>query len=226
MKKNKINPKCTDTLHTHGYVCSIKEKIYVIALVTIIIIILACSWFFNRKLNLMNSKILLKIGQINNVENLDKSTPKYNYKNLLSCQENYNPLKQYFDYTGNINKFSNVIKDENGVRLIDRNQELIYNPVSIAQYGLNQYSNYIEYGDKEYLDNALIQAEYLYKIQDKENGKFYYNFDFAVSGTDETLYAPWASAMAQGQIILPPYCKLACISSISIYKTLGVVLDL
>lgn len=116
--------------------------------------------------------------------------------------EHYEPTKQYFYYPyNNKDAFKNSVKDENGVRLVEISDEIVYNPVSIAQYGLVQYSNYIETKNEEQLNNAIIQAEYLLEKQDKESGEFYYNFDFQVGGTNCTLKAPWTSAMAQGQVI-------------------------
>lgn len=67
--------------------------------------------------------------------------------------------------------------------------------------GLEQYGNYIETEDKSYYEKAKLQADYLLDVQDKATGDFYYNFDFKVGGTNQTMHAPWTSAMAQGQVI-------------------------
>ena len=187
-----------------------KYLLIIILLIVSIIFNLMLALFFNQKLNKINSNVKNWI----NVDNISKSAisndnkEKYEFSELLEVSENYDPTKQYFYYpNNNKNTFSNAIKDEDGVRLVEVRGEIVYNPVSIAQYGLIQYSNYIENNNEEYLNDALVQAEYLLKIQDKENGKFYYDFNFKVGGTNCTLEAPWSSAMAQGQII-SLFCRI------------------
>ena len=122
----------------------------------IILIVIMCL-FFNNKLNRINQKLRSEIRSAKDVE----KTTKYTYTPLLECQNNYYPDKQYFDYTGDKSVYGKAIKDESVIRLVEINEKLVYNPVSIAQYGLDQYSNYIEYGDKNYFNIALLQAEYL-----------------------------------------------------------------
>ncbi|MCL6576101.1 D-glucuronyl C5-epimerase family protein [Kyrpidia sp.] len=75
----------------------------------------------------------------------------------------------------------------------------IRNPVTIAQYGLQEYSYYLVERTDESLRNAIRSANWLVENQDMQTGKWYYGFDFAVAGMDVTLKAPWSSAMAQGQ---------------------------
>jgi heparosan-N-sulfate-glucuronate 5-epimerase len=75
-----------------------------------------------------------------------------------------------------------------------------YDPVTICQYGLREYSAFIEGHDRSRLRNAGHAADWLVQNQSVD-GIWYYNFDFDVGGMDVTLPAPWASAMGQGQAI-------------------------
>ncbi|MCL2803924.1 MAG: D-glucuronyl C5-epimerase family protein [Micrococcales bacterium] len=93
-------------------------------------------------------------------------------------------------------------KDDDGVFLQYRKEldGFSHHPVAIAQYGLGQFSNYIETGDETFLEEARNQANYYVNNIDRATGMFSYDFDFPVM-YHETLEAPWASAMAQGQAI-------------------------
>ena len=162
--------------------------------------------WFNNKLNLMNRNWLNKINSTLqqsdfSTENTSKEEKRFNYGPLIAEQPNYDARTQYIFYDKSSLEEDSTPKDETGVALTKYNNEYQYNPVSISQYGLEQYSNYIETLDERYYEKAKIQADYLLKIQDKENGKFYYNYDFKVGGTNQTMKAPWSSAMAQGQVI-------------------------
>lgn len=100
-------------------------------------------------------------------------------------------------------------KDENGVLIRDSipmfNYSISnfngrsYHPVGIAQYGLNMFGNYVDSQNPIYLKEALNQGEYFVNSIDKESGLWFYDFDFKVPMTNETLKAPWASALAQMQ---------------------------
>ena len=170
----------------------------IIGMLLIIILVsnLIIALWFNNKLNKINGNIQSKISLI------DDDKKFFDYEGLRDYQENYDSTKQYFSYTKqDLQKQDTVLKDDNGIALTKYKDESRYNPVTISQYGLKQYSNYIETGDNQYYDKAKIQADYLINVQDKETGKFYYDYDFKVSGTNQTLKAPWSSAMAQGQVI-------------------------
>lgn len=186
------------------FIKKIDTKYIVIVTVVLIflggVVITSLGIWFNNKLNKVESEIFDNINGKTITKTEVVKISKYKYGDLLKYQENYNPTKQYFDYYGTL-VYSKAPLDDNGIRLVKNNDIFVYNPVSIAQYGLDQYSHYVEYGNKVNYESAKKQADYLLEIQDKQNGKFYYNYDFQVGGTPETLKSPWASAMAQGQVI-------------------------
>jgi len=85
--------------------------------------------------------------------------------------------------------------DASGIPLVDYGNEtgLQYNPVTIAQYGLDNYELFLQTQDTYYLDGFLKQADWL--LMNQEEGKWYYRFDHPVL----SLKKPWISAMSQGQ---------------------------
>lgn len=179
----------------------IKTIVAIILIILAIIINVIMGFWFNHKLNRMNSNLYKEINNSAQTSATNTNDKKFNYGPLHAEQPNYSAKTEYAFYENTYIDLSGLLKDENGVRLVVYNNEKKYNPVSIAQYGLREYGNWINTSEEENLNNAKIQADYLLKIQDKENGKFYYDYDFKVGGTRQTLKAPWSSAMAQGQII-------------------------
>lgn len=111
------------------------------------------------------------------------------------------PAGVYLNYLtrGNIAGGSNVRLDQAGTIQVRRGSGYVYNPVTISQYGLQQFSYYIDRGDKAALHRAVLQANWLVANQDTANGKWYYEYAFGVGGMNETLPSGWSSAMAQGQ---------------------------
>jgi hypothetical protein len=69
------------------------------------------------------------------------------------------------------------------------------NPVTASQYGLWAYGLYLRDHDAPHREIALHVADWLVKHQ--RNGRWFYDFDTAVSGVP--IKKPWTSAMAQGQ---------------------------
>jgi hypothetical protein len=92
--------------------------------------------------------------------------------------------------------------DENGIVMFDYKGDIgfQYNPVIICQCALGDFSAYIQSGEKHNKKRFLKHADWLVEnqvITPKKFGVWYYNFNF----TKFNCYAPWVSAMAQGQII-------------------------
>ena len=180
----------------------IKTIVAIILIILAIIINVIMGVWFNHKLNRMNSNLYKEINNSAQTSSVDTESKKFNFGPLLVEQPNYDATTQYLFYSNSVlQEEDNETKDDDGVVLTNYAQEWVHNPVTIAQYGLEQYSNYIETSNQEYYEKAKIQADYLLKIQNQENGKFYYNYDFKVGGTNQTMKAPWSSAMAQGQVI-------------------------
>lgn len=185
---------CTNLNHKTGII------VILLIIFTMIVNLLMGVWF-NHKINRVTQEIKNAMSSKPN-EKITNISKNVNYGKLLKEQQNYSAKKQYFDYqSAMINQVKEVKLDERGIALKRQGEEYVYNPVIISQYGLNQYGNYIETGKKEYYEKAKLQADYLLEVQDKKNGNFYYNYDFQVAGTTETMKEPWTSAMAQGQVI-------------------------
>ena len=128
---------------------------------------------------------------------------RFDFIDLIDIVDEYDSTKQWYEFQ--IDTHKPVVEssrlDDNGIALNVRDGTPHYNPVTIAQYGLNTYGFYIVENNEDYLEEAILQAEYLVNMQDKETGDFYYDFDYFAYGTTETLKAPWTSAMAIGNVL-------------------------
>ncbi|MCX7883653.1 MAG: D-glucuronyl C5-epimerase family protein [Caloramator sp.] len=124
---------------------------------------------------------------------------------FLKAPEVYSPLGQFL-YFGNlpINADKMTVKYDNNhvpmIKIYGKNN-FVYNPIAIAQYGLQYYSYFIKYNNKDYLKNVIAASNWFVANQDRKTGKWLYNFPFYVDGMGITLKPGWASAMGQGQII-------------------------
>lgn len=114
----------------------------------------------------------------------------------------YDPLGEYTNYVDrqSIARNSRARLDEDGVVTLRTGAgDYFYNPTTIAQYGLQEWSYYLRWGDKEHLAAAVRQADWLVRTQDKRTGAWYYEINWYVANMDSALIAPWAGAMVQGQ---------------------------
>jgi hypothetical protein len=112
----------------------------------------------------------------------------------------YAPLGLYLDYhqISPIADSALVKLDPQGIPMLNVDGTFIYSPVNVAEYGLQEYSYFINTGNQRRLANAIGAADWLVQHQDPANGTWYYNVDFAVGAMGATLTSPWSSAMAQG----------------------------
>lgn len=116
---------------------------------------------------------------------------------------NYSPAGEFL-YFGNIPLNAdkiNAAMDKKGIPMLKINGKFVYDPVSIAQYGLQEYSYYMKDKNLERMKKVIKAADWLVNNQGKTSGKWHYNFPFAVGGMGITLESGWASAMGQGQAI-------------------------
>lgn len=116
----------------------------------------------------------------------------------------HSPDGQYLNYASgrsNIGTGSNVTFDDAGVIMVRRGSGYVHNPVTISQYGLQQFSYWSANGDASARHKAVLQANWLIRNQDPATGRWSYGYPFSVGGMSETLPAGWSSAMAQGQAI-------------------------
>ncbi len=94
--------------------------------------------------------------------------------------------------------------DEKGIPIFNFNGNNIYHPVLIAQRGLDFIRTYYITQQAPLLDSAKHCADAIvqHAVDTQQSLFFPYEFDFALHGIEEeTLKAPWYSAMAQGQAL-------------------------
>ncbi|MCX7885555.1 MAG: D-glucuronyl C5-epimerase family protein [Caloramator sp.] len=155
-------------------------------------------------------------GKINNtgsgnstvINNKDNNSSNSNLKSqnpfTYILYDNKSIVKKY-DYTKDreylffsdikdISSIKDLKFDENKIPLADYNGYK-YNPLLIAQYGLQNYNYYIRYNDREKLNNAVKAADYLLQNIDS-SGKWINNFDYKYNNVN--LKAPWSSSLTQG----------------------------
>jgi heparosan-N-sulfate-glucuronate 5-epimerase len=121
---------------------------------------------------------------------------------LAGTAHAYTPQGEYLDFAdrhGLVVAGDNVRFDETGLPEVRYGTEWHSNAVTTAQFGLQQWSWWKRTSDPTHLANARLAADWLVANQDPETGGWLYRFDYTVAGTDETLRAPWLSAMAQGE---------------------------
>ena len=119
---------------------------------------------------------------------------------------NPHPLRKRRDRMGSRDLETGIyeLDDDGAPILMYRNRYPIYHPVFLAQYGLSGLEMYRTTDDEAYLELARRIAKKLQQIAYKQDGKmwFPYTFNFNLhSYGDQVMYAPWYSAMAQGQAL-------------------------
>ncbi len=84
-----------------------------------------------------------------------------------------------------------------GVPVVDYGEDIgrQINPVTVAQYGLNNWELYLQTQESQYSDVVIIQSNWL--VDHQEEGKWTYHFEIK----ERSLQKGWISAMAQGQAI-------------------------
>lgn len=92
-----------------------------------------------------------------------------------------------------------VVRDSKGVVMIKCNNQEVYNPVTICEWVLilwGQYLNGIK-SKKEFLDAAELLTEF-----QNEDGSFRYNYDYPYYLNEENYFkSGWVSGMAQGHAL-------------------------
>lgn len=113
----------------------------------------------------------------------------------------YDPAGIYLDFLtrDQIAEGPGIHIDADGVPTLHRGDAWVYNPVTISQYGLQEYSRFVTSADPADLARARQAGDWLVSNQDATTGAWFYDYAFDVSGMDETLAPHWTSAMAQGQ---------------------------
>lgn len=176
----------------------IKNNMTLFVVCLIIVILLIEFLFFNTKINKMYHNI--NKNSSDNSEALGCSFDcNFEFIDFIKVNPHYDPTKEWYEYSQDthVKVYNSAQLDENGIALANGK----YNAVTISQYGLNAYGRYITENNEEYLEVAIKQADFLLEMQDKETGNYYYDYDYAVYGSDEVLKAPWNSAMAVGNTL-------------------------
>ena len=118
-----------------------------------------------------------------------------------SASASYDPAGVYLDALTwpRIADRDDVQLDADEIPQVQRGDDYVYNPVTISQYGLQEFSYNAAGQGPEHLTAALKAADWLVAHQQPSSGAWTYDYDFSVAGMGVTLHAPWISAMAQGQ---------------------------
>ncbi|MDD5552185.1 MAG: D-glucuronyl C5-epimerase family protein [Candidatus Pacebacteria bacterium] len=125
-----------------------------------------------------------------------------NFKNIndlavLDNKENFSLFPPYYLKDDNINSFSKLSFDSEGIILPSYKK---YNPVTVAQYAASLYRYYLKNPNFLIKREFLKQADWLYNnAVVKGNDLAIWEYDFPVK--DQGAEPPWISAMAQGEII-------------------------
>ena len=109
----------------------------------------------------------------------------------------------YIDFTRSIGEdFSEYEFNPQGIPLVrfNRSPEWQHNPVTICQYALNRYNNFIKTGDSQFKSQFLVQVDWLMKnfsIGPNDSIVWYYQ----LKSSFYNLNKPWISGMAQGEAL-------------------------
>lgn len=104
-----------------------------------------------------------------------------------------------FDFSAT-GEFEIYARDDDGIPLVyyPHLQRRVYNPITVAQYGLHQLSLYARVQNMVALREALRMADWLaanLETRQNEIGAWVFHFDLPFYGPKQ----PWISALAQGQ---------------------------
>jgi len=110
-------------------------------------------------------------------------------------------MNYFFDWSG-LEDFSEYTYDSNGVPLARYEPPIgfQYNPITIAQFGLDQFNRFQKSVSPENRENILKAATWLagnYAESPTGGAVWFYHFDLDFY----PIKAPWISAMAQGEAI-------------------------
>lgn len=117
-------------------------------------------------------------------------------------QQDYDPFGDYLNYGVSISyrETEKITFDEKNIPKVKYGENFYYNPVTVAQYALTKYGQYMHIGMESTKEQFLIATNKLLDMQD-ELGAFRYVFPWKYYLTGE-IYAPgWISGMAQGQAL-------------------------
>ena len=113
----------------------------------------------------------------------------------------YEPCGDYLNYGNNkeiLFNFKELKFDNEGMPKVKYGEVYYYNPVTLAQYSLSVYGEYLKGENTK--ENFLKIADKLLTLQDSRGG-FLYNFQWRYYLNNYDYKPGWVSAMAQGQAL-------------------------
>jgi heparosan-N-sulfate-glucuronate 5-epimerase len=105
--------------------------------------------------------------------------------------------------------------DSVGIPMLDYRGKIgrQYNPIAIAQYGLGNYNQFRQSGNRKLRDKSFVAADWLVThLEQNSHGLAVWNHHFDWEYRDR-LRAPWYSALAQGQgisLLVRAYKESGC----------------
>lgn len=116
-----------------------------------------------------------------------------------SYKDQIGPYDTLGDYFGaSLARFTDdgeIFLDKEGIPKIKYQDEIYYNPVTVAQYALSLYGRHVK-GEGGLLDSFRAAADKLLEIQSSDGG---FSYPIELHHKDPPLAPGWRSAMAQGQ---------------------------
>lgn len=110
--------------------------------------------------------------------------------------KSYNPVGHYLGYGADVLVDSEAIKlDPDGYPTVKYGETYHYNPVTMAQFALSEYSR-----DGGPSDKFVQSADFLLGMMSPD-GSFRYDFPFEQYATGKMYQPGWISGMAQGQAL-------------------------
>lgn len=180
-----------------------KIIIAVVLVLSVVVAILANNYLDKQKATdevlIEHWPVLEFNSHLKDIANNSLSTYKDQGRNYYIGLQDYNPFGDYLNYSQwkRWNVADNLIFDEDGVPKVKYGDEFFYNPVTISQYALTRYGDYLA-GNEESLSDFIVAVDRLLDLQD-DTGAFRYNFSWRYYLSNEIYEPGWVSGMAQGQ---------------------------
>lgn len=139
----------------------------------------------------------------------DSTYAKVEHQKQYWSANNYDPSNWFEEHTatGTYLNRASICKprepslvDDSGLAMAKTSEGPKYNPVMLAQCGLNAYGKWLKSKDEKDLDIAVAYGDKLIETQDKR-GAFPNAYQHRYYVTKQMMPAGWTSAMAQGQAI-------------------------
>lgn len=168
--------------------------ILIFGMTLMVLIIIANKYFMDNKRNIYGDKYL-NLAE----EGLLRFPNEARDFNLFL--QDYEEFGDYLNYGKNkeiLFNFSALKMNDEKLPMVKYGEEYYYNPVTLAQYALSIYGEYIN--SKASKEEFLKVVDKLLTLQD-DRGAFLYNFSWRYYLNNEDYDPGWVSGMAQGQAL-------------------------